>query len=214
MKEMLQIADVSFVKSATKPAEWPLVEVPEMALCGRSNVGKSSLLNVLLSRKQMARVSKQPGRTRLLNFFAIQVRNFSHSAETKEISLVDLPGFGFAQISKQERATWRPMVETYFTQRVALELVLLLLDSRRVADQMKQKNVLQEEADLFHFLMGLGKKVIPVVTKIDQLPKHQQKLVVGFVKQWLGKTAMPFSAHTQEGVAALQQRCVKELFAE
>ena len=129
----MQILNARFVKSATRAAEWPESAappsspsssslatqpdgvLPELALCGRSNVGKSTLLHALLQRKSLARVSRTPGRTRLINFFAVELRleagdpglGAESGGERMQVSLADLPGFGYAQVSRQERVLWR-----------------------------------------------------------------------------------------------------------
>ena len=112
----MHIVHADFLQSAASAAQWPKLGLPEVALCGRSNVGKSTLLNTLLGRKGLARVSRTPGRTQLLNFFTVTVSGPAAGAR-QQLLLADLPGFGYAQVSRSELAKWRPMMEQYLTER-------------------------------------------------------------------------------------------------
>jgi GTP-binding protein len=116
----VKITSARFVKSATKTDEFPRDRRPEIAFCGRSNIGKSSLLNVLTNSRGLARTSASPGRTQTINFFQINERLY----------FVDLPGYGYAKVSKTVRESWGPMVESYLQQRDQLKLTLMLVDSR------------------------------------------------------------------------------------
>src|SRR5512142_71420 len=118
----LIIKSTEFIKSATKPANYPVASLPEIAFAGRSNVGKSSLINVLVNRKNLVRTSSTPGRTQLINFFTVN----------GEFTLVDLPGYGFAKVPLSVKKGWGPMVETYLSTRENLRGVVLILDIRRV----------------------------------------------------------------------------------
>ncbi len=240
----MKVLQADFVKSAARPSDWPKEEAVEIAFCGRSNVGKSSLLNTILGRKGMARVSRTPGRTRLLNFFHIEVtqdtnpslvRAISMSknptpsrsdagsrlpgatatskkpSSTLEFTLVDLPGFGYAQVSKTERFTWRPLIESYLTGRTSLQAVILLFDSRRVATMKEDPLQLAEEEDLFFYLRSLGKQVLPVVTKADKLSKHERKPALAELRKRLGTKPLLFSAQTQEGITELKQHLLNLL---
>jgi GTP-binding protein len=117
----MKVFSAEFIKSATKPSEYPAGTLPEIAIAGKSNVGKSSLINTLVNRKNLAKTSTQPGRTQTINFFRVN----------EKISLVDLPGYGFAKAPLEVRRAWKPMVETYLQTREAIRLVILILDSRR-----------------------------------------------------------------------------------
>jgi GTP-binding protein len=116
----VKISSARFVKSATRPDDFPRDQRPEIAFCGRSNIGKSSLLNKLTEAQGLARTSSSPGRTQTVNFFIINER----------IYFVDLPGYGYAKVSKSVKEGWGPMVEEYLQNREQLKLVLMLVDSR------------------------------------------------------------------------------------
>jgi len=151
----MQIRKAEFVKSSSKYQECPEDNLPEHALIGRSNVGKSSLLNCLTSRKNLAKTSQKPGKTRLINHFLIN----------EEWYLVDLPGYGWAQASKEDRKQWKNMIDNYLTSRSNLQCVLLLIDIRHAA----QKNDLQ-------FIENMADKEVPFViifTKADKISKNQ-----------------------------------------
>src|SRR5438067_12491794 len=112
------VLSAEFVKSATDARGWPPAGAPEFAFCGRSNVGKSSALNALAGRRQLARVSRTPGRTRLINFFDLRVAEKTRSGARgpeHEVRFADLPGYGFAAGPREERAQWKKMIETYLT---------------------------------------------------------------------------------------------------
>lgn len=137
----------------------------EIAFGGRSNVGKSSLLNSLLNRKNLAQTSKTPGKTRLLNFFIV-----SGKGGKPQICFVDLPGFGYARVSVTMRRSWQSLVEGYIGQSSNLKGFLLLIDSRR--------GVNEEEILLVEYLLHHGKMVCPILTKSDKLNKTQKTDVV------------------------------------
>lgn len=183
---MSQVRPVSarFITSAVEEKGWPAGLGPEVAFCGRSNVGKSTLLNALCGRAGLARVSRTPGRTRLLNFFGVTLRD-GEDRDT-EVVLADLPGFGYAQVSRAERAGWRSMVERYFVGRAALRAVVVLVDSRRAQDVGDDPALLQEERDLAVWLSAQGKAVVVVMTKADKLGKSQRKPAAEKAARFLG----------------------------
>lgn len=117
----MKILSAEFIKSATAPPHYPEGVFPEVAFVGRSNVGKSSLINVLVGQKNLAKTSNTPGRTQLINFFLIN----------HHYVFVDLPGYGFARVPEAVRRNWGPMVETYLKERPNLRLVILIMDIRR-----------------------------------------------------------------------------------
>lgn len=198
----MPIQHPEFVKSAIFPKDWPSETSTEVCFCGRSNVGKSSLLNGLLGQT-LARVSKTPGRTRMLHFFRGQVKLSAKAS--KVLSFADLPGFGYAQVSKKERHQWFEMVERYITQRTELQLVFLLIDARRLMDLQEKPTMLQEEQDLFHYLQSLDKKVIVVVTKADKIQKTKRKRLMDVAAQFFPARAFLFSALTKEGLDVLEK---------
>ena len=182
---MKQTLSVEFVKSAHSAGDFPSQDLPEVAAVGRSNVGKSSLLNRLTGAKRMAFVSKTPGRTQLINFFRLG----------DEMNLVDLPGYGFAKVPVTVRRHWEALVTSYLFEREALCLVLLLVDVRR--DPMEsdiQVRDLLDQADVAH---------VVVATKADKLSKNklrQQKTKLERIYAADGKVPLiTFSAVTNEG---------------
>ncbi|MDY6824467.1 MAG: ribosome biogenesis GTP-binding protein YihA/YsxC [Thermodesulfobacteriota bacterium] len=151
------IKSAEFIKSATAPDQYPETALPEIAFAGRSNVGKSSLINCLVNRKNLVKTSSTPGKTRLINFFRIN----------DEAMFVDLPGYGYAKVSKQEKKKWGPMVETYLADRPSLMGVMLLMDIRR-----------QPREDEFLMAQWLSHYEIPgtiILTKADKLKKQARQ---------------------------------------
>jgi GTP-binding protein len=182
-----------FVISASKPSEFPREDLPEIAVVGRSNVGKSSLINALVGQDGLARTSRTPGRTRLVNWFEVDGK----------FHLVDLPGYGYAEVSRDMRESWRPLIESYLASRKTLAGVLLLIDVRRGAQD--------EELD---FVPWLEAKQIPIVvalTKSDKLPKNKRMLEVAKAKKALGLKRDPFavSAQDSEGIDELWRGVAK-----
>ncbi|MEN8212511.1 MAG: ribosome biogenesis GTP-binding protein YihA/YsxC [Thermodesulfobacteriota bacterium] len=151
------IKNVEFIKSAAKPHHYPEHDLPEIAFAGRSNVGKSSLINTLIQRKNMVKTSSKPGCTQLINFFSIN----------EILSFVDLPGYGYAKVSKKIRAQWQPMVEQYLSMRKNLYGLILLIDIRR--DPKK------EEFDLLEWLEAHETPHLVILTKSDKISKTKQK---------------------------------------
>ena len=150
------IKSVDFVKSAVKPSQYPAHDLPEIAFAGRSNVGKSSLINTLIQRKDMVKTSSKPGCTQLINFFRVN----------DAISFVDLPGYGYAKVSKKIRAQWQPMINQYLSQRPNLYGLILLIDIRR--DPGK------EEFDMVDWLESHEMPYLVILTKSDKLSKTKQ----------------------------------------
>ncbi|MBI9076032.1 MAG: YihA family ribosome biogenesis GTP-binding protein [Desulfatibacillum sp.] len=150
------ITSANFMASATKPGNYPPPDLPEIAFAGRSNVGKSSLINSLLKRKKLVKTSSTPGRTQLLNFFCIN----------EAMVFVDLPGYGYAKVSKQMRKEWGAMIETYVTTRPTLAGVVLILDLRRTPG-------VEERENLAWFNVN-NIPVILVATKADKFSRTRQ----------------------------------------
>lgn len=183
----MKIISTEFIKSATLPIQYPEGELPEIAFAGRSNVGKSSLINAITQRKNLARTSSTPGCTQLINFF--QINN--------KISFVDLPGYGFAKVPEAVRRKWKPMVETYLRERNVLRLVILILDVRR--------DPLTDEFAFLHWLRLYNVSVAVVLTKIDKLSRSQAAVRKRRITEALELTKNPilFSARTGEGKASI-----------
>jgi GTP-binding protein len=195
-----QVARADYERSCASPADWPEAGPPEVALCGRSNVGKSTLLNLLASRRGLARVSGTPGRTRLINFFLLEL---VEGGARRTVRLVDLPGFGYAKVSKQERSTWRPAIERYLADRAPLKAVALLVDARRGAEL--------DERELAPWIARRGVAVVPVLTKSDRLAKHERKLAAEAASRALGAKAVLTAAERGEGRADLWRRLLAAL---
>ena len=147
------IKSAEFVKSAVKPNHYPSGGLPEIAFAGRSNVGKSSLINTLLNRKRLVKTSRTPGRTQLINFFLIN----------KTFSFVDLPGYGYAKVPASVRKSWGPMTETYLATRQTLSGVVLIMDIRRTPGM--------RELNFIEWLHHYNNPSILVLTKVDKLSK-------------------------------------------
>lgn len=198
----MHIIQAEFLKSATRASEWPTVDFPEIAVCGRSNVGKSTLLNAMLGHK-LARVSRTPGRTRLINFFVATA--VLPSGARQKLLISDLPGFGYAKVSRSERAQWQPMMDEYLTARESLCAVVLLCDSRRAAELSAVEQML-DETEIAHYLREHDRSVLSVLTKADKLSKHERKPVALHVQRLLGYRPTICSAQTGEGIAELWTR--------
>ena len=170
----MRIVNAEFETLAMEERGWPKEPLPEVGLIGRSNVGKSSLINAVCGTKGLARVSKTPGRTRGLVFFRLTL------STKQRVRLVDFPGFGYAKVSASERKGWQEMVGHYLETRDLLRGVLLLVDSRR--------EVGEEERTLAEWLPTLARApaVVPVATKIDTLPKAEAGLAATRVARELG----------------------------
>jgi GTP-binding protein len=209
----MRVLEAQFIKGATAPSGWPEADRPEIAVCGRSNVGKSTLLNLMLGQR-VARVSQTPGRTRELNFFRARLLiNVPGAAPVQDLLISDLPGFGYAKAPKAVRHTWRPLIEEYLTRRERLHLVVLLVDSRRVVDMAEDSTLIEEEEALCRWLLQMGKAVVPVMTKSDKLSKHERKPAAARLCRVLGVPPVIFSALHREGTEELWRRILAGLAA-
>jgi GTP-binding protein len=199
----IQIVEAAFLKTSTRPQEWPLGYLPELAFVGRSNVGKSSMLNALTRRAKLARVSTTPGRTRALQFFEITYRP-SPAARPRKIRFCDLPGYGYAKVSKAERDQWAAMIEDYVRDRKDLQVVVLIVDARHEPQP--------SDHDAYEFLTGCGRRVQVVATKIDKIVKSKRVAALAAVERAMGLSrgdVVPFSAEEGTGTDALWTRIVK-----
>lgn len=182
------IKSAEFIKSAVSPPQYPPAELPEVAFAGRSNVGKSSLINTILNRKRLVKTSSTPGRTQLINFFRIN----------QEFSFVDLPGYGYARVPARVKKNWGPMIETYLSTREMLRGVVLIMDIRR--------NPEDEEIVFMEWLDHFRIPCVLILTKTDKLSKSKQKNRHLFIANSLGvdnRRLILFSAKTRLGKDAV-----------
>jgi GTP-binding protein len=187
----LPLANPRFIASAARPPEYPPPGPPEIAFAGRSNVGKSSLINALVRHKKLVRVSGTPGRTQRLNFFA---------CGDDRLRLVDLPGYGFAKVPPAVKASWQGMVEAYLTGRPTLAGVVVILDIRR--------ELRSEDRMLLDFLAAHRVEAVVAATKADKLSGNQRAARLAKLRQALGPGGepVPFSATTGLGRPELLAR--------
>jgi GTP-binding protein len=180
----MDVHQAVFIKSAVKPKDFPPAELPEVAFVGRSNVGKSSLINVLANRKALVRTSSTPGRTQLINFFDIN----------GILTLVDLPGYGYAKAPPELRKQWGPMIETYLAQRENLRAVVLILDIRRAPSD--------GDLDMLGWLERYNIPAIFVLTKCDKLSKSERAKQTALISAAIKRDKsmlLPFSALSRDG---------------
>ncbi len=186
------ISEARFIAGVAAADQIPAPALAEVAFAGRSNVGKSSLLNALLSRKGLVRTGSTPGTTRQLNLFLVK------AVDGLELVLVDLPGYGFAKRAKHEKARWGPLIEGYLSTRITLRALVLLVDVRRGLED--------EERELLDFVRATKQMadrppppVIIVATKIDKLSMSARKPAVAQIAKGLGGRIVGFSGETGEG---------------
>ena len=181
----LVIRRIDYLGPMASAGGWrPEPNLPEVAFSGRSNVGKSSLINALVRRKKLARVSNTPGRTREIHFFGINGL----------FTLVDLPGYGYAKISKARQAEWRPLIEGFLRSSPPLRGVVQLLDVRH--------DPTGDDLQMVDFLAEIGAPTVFVATKVDKLQKREVPARVAALADVVGTSEeqiIPFSAHTGEG---------------
>jgi len=182
------VKSAAFITSAVKPDQYPEALFPEVAFAGRSNVGKSSLINTLVNRKRLVKTSSTPGRTQLINFFSVNDSLF----------LVDLPGYGYAKVPAAVKRKWGPMIETYMKGRESLAAVVLIMDIRRLPGI--------EEQNFIDWLNLYRRTPILVLTKADKLSKIKRQKQARAISAALGvdeSALIPFSAKTRLGKPAV-----------
>lgn len=195
---MITIRKAEFITSAVNSQGYPEGNLPEIALAGRSNVGKSSLINKFLNRKNLAKTGNTPGKTQMLNFYNIN----------DEFTFVDLPGYGYAKVSKAMQANWGKMMNEYFSRRENLQAVLQVVDIRHSPSA--------EDRQMHGFLRTRGIPVLVVATKADKIsrgkwPKHLKEIAQALeIPDW--KMILPYSAETGLGVTELHQ-AVEEILS-
>ena len=188
----MKIVSAEFVISAASPTQYPRRPLPEVAFAGRSNVGKSSLINTLVHRKNLVKTSATPGKTRTLNFFIVNGR----------FSFVDFPGYGYAKVPREMQASWRPMVEAYMKRRDMLRAVVHIVDFRHAPSEL--------DWQLRIWLLHQQVTVLTVATKTDKVKRNQRAAHEREIRRGL---ALPddepltlFSSHNHEGRLRLWQR--------
>ncbi|KQX49117.1 ribosome biogenesis GTP-binding protein YihA/YsxC [Paenibacillus sp. Root444D2] len=164
----MKVNQAEFIISAVGPSQYPEDALPEIALAGRSNVGKSSLINCLISRKNLARTSSQPGKTQTLNYYKIN----------QDLYFVDLPGYGYAKVSKTKREQWGKFIESYLMNRETLRLVMQLVDLRHPPSK--------DDQAMYEWLRHNDVPVIVVATKADKIPKSRWPKHIKIVRETLG----------------------------
>jgi GTP-binding protein len=179
---------VEFIKSVFNNSQLPPPDYPEIAFAGRSNVGKSSLINKLINRRGMVKVSSKPGKTQSLNFFLVE----------ESLYLVDLPGYGFAKVPKKVKNDWQGMISSYLEKREALHCVVVIIDLRH--------GVKEQDRELVVWLQMIGLPLLMVYTKADKLSRNQQFKQAGILDAGFGvhkDERVIFSAKTGAGMADL-----------
>ena len=178
----MKIVKAEFVKSAFERKHWPHDGLPEVSFLGRSNVGKSSLLNSLLQRKGLARTSNTPGRTQSINFFLINERFY----------FVDLPGYGFARVSKSMKADWGKMAHEYLSDRTELALSIQLVDARHKPSKL--------DLQLHEWLVFNKQRHIVVATKADKMSSNELRKQTHLIEsEMTGSLVIPYSSQTGKG---------------
>jgi len=192
---MLGFENIKFIKSANQVSQFPENSGNEIAFVGRSNAGKSTVLNVIFNRKNIAKTSKTPGRTQLVNFFKLD----------DDSCIVDLPGYGFANVSREKRSQWDQLISNYFKTRAALTGVFLVVDGRR--------GITDLDRVFIDFYLPLEKSLHVLINKSDKLNKSEQTLVLEQFESYLGEVAtiQLFSGTKKMGIEIAQNRLVEML---
>jgi GTP-binding protein len=181
----MKVVSSEIVISAVKPDQYPDTVLPEFALAGRSNVGKSSFINKMLNRKALARISSKPGKTQTLNFYLIN----------EILHFVDVPGYGYAKVSKKEREAWGKMIETYLTSRDQLKAVVLIVDLRHPPTN--------DDVMMYDFLKHYNIPCVIIATKADKIPKSKWQKHLKVTKETLDldphDSVVLFSSETGQG---------------
>lgn len=180
------VKKAEFIITAVEPVQYPQNGWPEIALAGRSNVGKSSLINSLVNRKSLARVGNTPGKTRVINFYNIN----------DALMLVDLPGYGFAKVSKEEKKSWGKLAETYLNTRKSISVIILLVDIRHEPSE--------DDRMMLDYIVASGRDVVVVATKADKIGRSEYKKQMDLIRTCLEldeKTpVIPFSSMKRIGI--------------
>lgn len=181
----MNVTKAEMIITAGKASQFPVHDMPEIAFAGKSNVGKSSLLNAMLNRKSLARTSSQPGKTQTINFYSVQ----------DTLMFVDLPGYGYAKVSKEERERWGKLIEGYLEKREQLRKIILLIDIRH--------EVGSNDKMMYDWIKHYHDEVIVVATKLDKIKRSQVQKQLSIIRKGLGLSGndklIAFSAETKQG---------------
>ena len=187
----MNVTKAELIITAGKASQFPTHDLPEIAFAGKSNVGKSSLLNAMLNRKALARTSSQPGKTQTINFYGVQ----------DQMIFVDLPGYGYAKVSKEERERWGKLIEGYLEKRPQLQKIILLIDIRH--------EVGKNDKMMYDWIKHYHNEVIVVATKADKIKRSQLQKQLSVIRKGLELTAndklVAFSSETKQGKDELWQ---------
>lgn len=197
MKERVIVTQGRYLASAVKPEQYPKEPRPEIVFIGRSNVGKSSLINSLTRVGNLARVSGQPGKTQTINFFEVGMK-IEGEEERREFYLVDLPGYGYAKVGKVRRMTWRKFIMEYLLRSREIRFVAQLIDIRH--------EPMQSDVDMFRWLVANGLPVLVVATKADKVGRETAKRQTESIRRVLGVLeldVLPYSSLKHEGRSEL-----------
>ena len=190
------VNNASLAAVGVKEEQYPKTGLPEIAMAGKSNVGKSSLINTLLRRKALARTSSQPGKTQTINVYQVENRFY----------FVDLPGYGYAKVSKTERERWAKMIDDYLHTRQTLLQVLLLVDGRHEPSA--------NDVQMLEWIRSFGYAPVVIATKMDKMGKQQQTKALKLIRQTLNLESgqlFPFSALTKDGTEPIWEMLDKLL---
>ncbi|HKT35024.1 MAG TPA: ribosome biogenesis GTP-binding protein YihA/YsxC [Nitrospira sp.] len=196
----MKILKAEFIRTCAGPEQFPAGPLAEIAFVGRSNVGKSSLINSLLQRKGLAKVSRTPGKTRAINLFAV----VTDDPQLPRFLLADLPGYGYAKVSKTERAQWAPLIEEYLGRRQHVRAVVMLVESRVLGPR---------DPETIQWLRAMGYDPLIVATKADKLKASERTASLRHLEDALGLAGVvtAYSSMTGEGRerlwSALKARC-------
>lgn len=193
----MNVTKSELIITAGLESQFPISDQPEIAFAGKSNVGKSSLLNTLLSRRALARTSSQPGKTQTINFYNVQ----------DLLTFVDLPGYGYAKVSKEERERWGKLIENYLQNRPQLKKIILLIDIRH--------EVGKNDKMMYDWIKYYHNEVVIVATKMDKIKRSQVQKHLAMIKRGLALSGndqiIGFSAETKQGKEALWEIIEKDI---
>jgi len=197
MKERVIITQGRYLSSAVKREQYPTEKKPEIVFIGRSNVGKSSLINSLTRIRNLAHVSGQPGKTQTINFYDVGMK-IDGEKTRRDFYLVDLPGYGYAKAGKEQRLTWKKFIEEYLLCSESIRFVAQLIDIRH--------NPMKSDVDMFRWLTANGIPVLPVATKSDKIGRDAGRRQIEQIRQTLGVSELdilPYSSLKGEGRSEL-----------